>query len=165
MLEVAAQAGFVALAFFRLQVRIGFDDVALAEVFEATIQRLGRGGAEAFGVLAIPGVVIVEGIGHAELGRYPVPGLGVIVDGEGIVRVDGAQKFLGDVRLEFGVVVAQAGQEGPVVPADLVLGEQAVGVDGRVREVAGFLQHVRRAGSTDGGAAATDRQAGGVAAA
>ncbi|MNP28248.1 hypothetical protein D3C76_1212040 [compost metagenome] len=94
-----------------------------------------------------------------------MPGLVAVADGTKAVRVHGVEELLGDVRLEFGVVVAQAGQEGPVVPADLVLCEQAVGVDGRVREVAGFLQHVRRAGSTDGGAAATDRQAGGVAAA
>ncbi|MNC19190.1 hypothetical protein D3C75_671170 [compost metagenome] len=93
-----------------------------------------------------------------------MPGFVVVADGAATIGGNGIEEFLGDVRLEFGVVVAQTGQEGPFVPADLVLGEQAVGVDGRVREVRGLFQYVARAYRADGSATTTDLQAGAVAA-
>ncbi|MNS58679.1 hypothetical protein D3C72_916060 [compost metagenome] len=165
LLEVAAQTGLVALAFFRFQVRIRFHTVARSGVIETPVQRLRGRGAETFGVLAVPGVIVVEGVGQAELGRDFVPGLVFVADGATTVGGHGVEEFLGDVRFEFGVVVAQARHEGPVVPADLILGKHAVGVDGWVREVAGLSQHIGSAGGADGGAAATDCQARTVAAA
>ncbi|MNK77410.1 hypothetical protein D3C87_970090 [compost metagenome] len=93
-----------------------------------------------------------------------MPGLVVFADDAATVGGHGVEELLGDVWFELGVVVAQTGQESPFVPADLVLGKQAVGVDGRVREVRGLLQHVARAYRADGGATTTDLQAGAVAA-
>ena len=94
-----------------------------------------------------------------------MPVLVIVTDGTQAIGGDGVEEFLGDVRLELGVVVAQAGHEGPLVPTDRILREQGIGVDSRVREVAGLFQHIRRADRADGGAAATHRQASAAAAA
>ena len=159
--EVAAQAGFVAFALFRLKVGVGFDDVTFLQVFEAAVQRLGGRGAETFGVLAEPGVVIVERVGHAQFWRKAVPGFFIVADGVFTVGVDRVLELLGDLGLEARVVVAHAGHEGPLIPADFVLRKQAVGVDGRVREVADFGEHVAfgRAQGADCFTASTYRKA------
>lgn len=94
-----------------------------------------------------------------------MPGLVLAADVTAAAGVHGVEEFLGQVRLEPGVVVAQARCEGPFVPTDLVLGEQAVGVDGRVREIAGFCQHVPGADGAYRGATDADRQAHAIAAA
>ena len=122
--EFAANPGFDAFAGFGLEVGVGFDGVADVEVFEATIQGLGRRRAEALGVLAEPGVVVGQGVGEAELGRDAVPGFVLAVDGILAGRVDGVEELLGQLGLEPGVVITHGGQEGPFVPGDLVLGEQ-----------------------------------------
>ncbi|MNN16591.1 hypothetical protein D3C81_1297350 [compost metagenome] len=75
------------------------------------------------------------------------------------------QEFLGELGLHARVVVASAWHEGPVVPADFILHEQAVGVDRRVREVADQSLGVCRATGTRRGAAHANRQAGAGAAA
>ncbi|MNP46734.1 hypothetical protein D3C76_1407530 [compost metagenome] len=66
-IETAAQAGLIALAFFRFQIGVGFYTIARVGVLEAAIESLGGRGAETFGVLAVPGVLIAQGVGHAEL--------------------------------------------------------------------------------------------------
>src|SRR5471030_2111295 len=141
-IKLATQAGFVALALLGFEVGVGLDNVALLEVFEAAIQRLGARCTEAFGVLAVPGVGIVERVGHAEFRREAMPDLVLVVDLLFVGQVDGVEEFLGDVRRQPGVVVTHARQEGPVVPGDLILCEEAIAGDGRVREVAGWQQAV-----------------------
>ena len=158
--KVAAQAGLIAFAFFRFQIRVRLYRIARLQVVKAAIQRFGGRGTEALGVLAVPGVVVVERVSDAQFWRQAVPDLVCIAYGAFLVAVDGVEEFLGDMRRQLGVVVAQAGHEGPVIPADLVLGEQAVGVDGRVREVAGFDQVIFRAVGAHGGATIAYCQAG-----
>ncbi|KAF1071516.1 MAG: hypothetical protein GAK45_00484 [Pseudomonas citronellolis] len=75
----------------------------------------------------------------------------------------GFQELVGDVRLQAGVVVAQPGHEGPVVPVHLVLGEQRVGVDGRIGEVAAAHQYVLAAHRAGGAAVDAHCQAGAAA--
>ncbi len=143
--ELAAQPGLEALALFRLEVGVRLDVVARLQVLESTVQRLGGGRAEALGVLAVPGVVLGEVVGHAELGRNPVPFLVRLVDRGVLALLHGAQELVGDVRLHARVVVTQAGSEGPVVPADAVLGEQGVGLHRRIGKVAAAFQGIARA--------------------
>ena len=159
--EVATQAGFVAFALFRLKVRVALHAVALVQVLEAAIHGFGGRRAEALCILAVPGVIVVEGVGQAELGRDAVPLLVRIVLG-GRRRTAGlqaTQECLGEFGLHTGVVVARAGHEGPVVPADFILREQAVGIHGRVREVADQGLAVTRAVLSDGCTGTPDVQA------
>ena len=69
-IEIASQAGFIAFAFFRFQIRIGFNNVASGRVLKASVQGFGGGCTEAFGVLAVPGVVVSQRVGHAKFGRH-----------------------------------------------------------------------------------------------
>ncbi|MNS90263.1 hypothetical protein D3C72_1243050 [compost metagenome] len=137
-IEVATQAGFIAFALFRLQARVAFYPVALFDVLKLAVHGFGSRGAETFGVLAIPGVVVVEGVGQAKFGRDAVPLLvRVVLRGRrGTGGLQATQELLGEPGLHARVVVTSARHEGPVVPADFILHEQAVGVHGRVREVA-----------------------------
>ncbi|MNZ64501.1 hypothetical protein D3C78_826730 [compost metagenome] len=89
-----------------------------------------------------------------------MPFLRVVVDWLARLCIDAKEEFVGHVRGHLGVVVAHTWQEGPLVPADLILGKQAVGVDGRVREIADQFLAITRAVSADSGAGAADIQAG-----
>ncbi|MNQ75522.1 hypothetical protein D3C85_903220 [compost metagenome] len=104
--------------------------------------------------------MIVEAVGGAELRRQAMPGLGLVAHRAVAALVGGGQELVGDVWFELGVVVACTRQEGPVAPADLILGEQGVAVDGRVREVTGGCQRVAGARGTNDTAGASHGQAG-----
>ncbi|MNN53501.1 hypothetical protein D3C81_1682620 [compost metagenome] len=86
--------------------------------------------------------MVVEAVGGAKIRRQAMPGFGLVAHRTVTALVGGSQELFGDVRLELGVVVASTWRKGPVAPADQILGEQAVAVDGRVREVTGGCQRV-----------------------